>query len=112
MRACILAEGGCQRALRLIRAVAASGEAGPVGGVAAVGLRVGGGFGFGRVVPSPYAVLAVAEPWAAAIPAEAAEAAAGVFTGRASLVPTGHGVVTVAVMVTGVEVSSVANSPV
>ena len=83
-----------------------------MGRVAAVGLRVGGGFGFGGVVPSPYAVGAVAEPRASAIPAEGAEAAAGVFTGRASLVPTGHGVVTVAVMVTGVEVSSVANSPV
>ncbi len=64
-----------------------------MGGVAAVGLRVGGGFGFGGVVAAPYAVDAVAEPRASAIPAEGAGELAPVA--GAGLVGTGHGVVTV-----------------
>lgn len=59
-----------------------------MGGVAAVGLRVGGGFGFGGVIPCPHAVGAVAEPWAAAIPAEGAGELATVA--GAGLVGTGH----------------------
>jgi hypothetical protein len=76
------------KASRLVRAVAAAGEARAMGGMGAVGLRVGGSFGFRGVVPSPYAVKAVAEPRASAIPAEGAGELASVA--GAALVGTGH----------------------
>jgi hypothetical protein len=82
---------------RLVGAVAAAGEARAMGGMGAGGLRVGGSFGFRGVVPSPHAVGAVADPRAAAIPAEGAGELASVA--GAGLVRAGHGVVTVAVSV-------------
>jgi hypothetical protein len=85
---------------RLVGAVAAAGEAQAMGGMGAVGLRVGSSFGFRGVVPSPHAVGAIAEPRAAAIPAERAGELATVA--GAGLVGTGHGVVTVMVVATGV----------
>jgi hypothetical protein len=76
------------KGLCLVGAVAAAGEARAVGGMAAVGLGVGGGFGFRGVVPSPYAVKAVAEPRASAIPAKGAGELASVA--GAGLVGAGH----------------------
>ena len=60
------------RGLRLIRPVAAAREARAVGRVSAIGAGIGGGFGFGRVIPSPDALFAVAQPRVPAIPAERA----------------------------------------
>ncbi len=40
--------------------------------MSAVSLGVKGGFGFGRVIPSPHAVAAVAKPRATSIPAQGA----------------------------------------
>lgn len=73
----------------LIGAITTSGEARAVGGVAAVGADVKGGFGFGRVVAAPHAVKAVAEPRPAAIPAEGAGELAPVA--GAGLVRADHG---------------------
>ena len=72
LRACILAEGGCQRALRLIRAVAASGEAGPVGGVRFIGEGKKGGGKLGSVLPRPLAFEAHALRWPASVKAQPA----------------------------------------
>jgi hypothetical protein len=85
------------KGLCLVGAVAAAGEARAVGGMGAGGARVGIGFGFRGVVPPPYAVLAVANPGTATIPAERAGELASVA--GAGLVGAGHGVVTVAVSV-------------
>ena len=76
------------KGLCLVGAVAAAGEARAMGGMGAVGLRVGGGFGFRGIVPSPHAVKAVAEPRPAAIPAEGASELASVA--GAGLVRASH----------------------
>jgi hypothetical protein len=72
----------------LIGAVAATADAGAGGGVGLVGAGLGGGFGFGRVVAVPYAVKAVAEPRATAIPTEGASELPSVA--GAGLVRAGH----------------------
>jgi hypothetical protein len=76
------------KGLCLVGAIAAAGEARAVGGMTAVGLGVGGGFGFWGIVPCPYAVKAVAEPRESAIPAEGAGELASVD--GAGLVKAGH----------------------
>jgi hypothetical protein len=55
----------------------------------AVGLGIGGGFGFGGVAPFGHALFAVAEPRATAIPADGASELASVA--GAGLVGAGHG---------------------
>jgi hypothetical protein len=59
----------------------------------AVSLGIGGGFGFGRVAPSGYAIVAVAKPRVTAIPIQRTMELASVA--GAGLVGAGHNAVTV-----------------
>lgn len=73
----------------LVGPITAARQARAVGGVAAVGADVEGGFSLRRVVAALDAVAAVAEPRASAIPAKAAGELAPVA--GAGLVLAGHG---------------------
>jgi hypothetical protein len=72
----------------LVGAVTAPRQARQGGGVRALGLGIEGRFGFGGVAASGHALLAIAEPRLAAIPAKGAGELASVA--GAGLVGAGH----------------------